>query len=72
MKFRVFWDVLPCSQVDADQRIRCVLPPSETSVNINLTTVQYIPEDSKLHVSYAVMVLCNKGRRLAIEQGLRP
>jgi hypothetical protein len=34
MKFRVFWDVLLCSQVDVD---------------IYVTTWQYIPEDSKLH-----------------------
>jgi hypothetical protein len=34
MKFRVFWDVLPCSQVDVD---------------IYLTTQQYIPHDSDLH-----------------------
>jgi hypothetical protein len=35
MKFRVFWDILPCSQIDDD---------------LNLTTRQYIPEDSELHV----------------------
>jgi hypothetical protein len=29
MKFRIFWDILPCSQID-------------------LTTQQYIPEDSEL------------------------
>jgi hypothetical protein len=105
VKFRVFWDVLPCSQVDIERRFRGSMhytslfyygqPPichwptsslivthsplvspvhldsyitcspsargslialmmeavltSETSVNIYLTTRQYIPEDSKLH-----------------------
>jgi hypothetical protein len=33
MKFRVFWDITPCSQIDVD---------------IYLTTQQYIPEDSEL------------------------
>jgi hypothetical protein len=60
MKFRVFWDELPCSQVYVDRRFRCVyclhqvalmieaVCTSETSVNIYLTTRQFIPEDSKL------------------------
>jgi hypothetical protein len=57
VKFRVFWDVLPCSQVD-DKRFRrayCFHHQDggsthlETSVNINLTTRQYISEDSKQH-----------------------
>jgi hypothetical protein len=61
MKFRVFWDVAPCSKVDVDRRFRgahClhhqgvlmmeVALISETSANINLTTRRYIPEDSKL------------------------
>jgi hypothetical protein len=61
MKFRVFWDVAPCSQVDVDRRFRgayCLhhqgvalimeaVCTSETSININLTTRHYIPEDSK-------------------------
>jgi hypothetical protein len=34
MKFIVFWDILPCSQVDVD--------------DIYLTTRHYIPEDSKI------------------------
>jgi hypothetical protein len=58
MKFTVFWDVAPCSQVDFDRRFRdayCfrhqvmkALRTSETSVNINYTW-RYIPEDSKVH-----------------------
>jgi hypothetical protein len=61
MKFRVFWNVLPCSQVDFDQRFRDVyclhhqgalmmeaVRISEMLVSINLTTGQYIPEGSKL------------------------
>jgi hypothetical protein len=52
MKFRVFWDVAPCSQVDVDQRFIAlmmeVVLTSETSVNINFSTRRYIPEDSKL------------------------
>jgi hypothetical protein len=67
LKFRVFWDILPRSQIDVDRRFRgaCCLAPlkrpifralmmeaactSETSVDIDLTTRQYIPEDSELH-----------------------
>jgi hypothetical protein len=54
MKFRVLWDVAPCSQDDVDRRL-CVIAlmmvagrTSESSVNINLITGRYIPEDSKL------------------------
>jgi hypothetical protein len=59
MKFRILWDVLPCSQVDVDRRFRgayCLhhqrdaARTSETSVYIYLTTWQYIPEDSKLQL----------------------
>jgi hypothetical protein len=49
IKFRVFWDVLPCSQVDIDRGAYCLHHQGETSVNIYLNTQQYIPEDSKLH-----------------------
>jgi hypothetical protein len=42
MEFRIFWDVLPCSQVDADQHFR----------GIYLTTQQYIPEHSKLRTRH--------------------
>jgi hypothetical protein len=62
MNFRVFWDILPSSQVDVDRRFRgayCLhhqgdewmmgtVRTSETSVNVYLTTLQYIPEDSGL------------------------
>jgi hypothetical protein len=44
LKFTVFWDVLPCSQIDVDRRFRvayCLQHQSdETSVNIYLTTRQ--------------------------------
>jgi hypothetical protein len=59
------WDTLPCTQDDVEQRsigVYCLhhqgsllvlmmeaVRTSETLVNINLTTRQYIPEDSKLH-----------------------
>jgi hypothetical protein len=49
MKFRVLWDVLSCSQVDVDRLVALMMQAvctSETSVNINLTTGQYIPEDN--------------------------
>jgi hypothetical protein len=60
LKFRVFWDILPCSQIDVDRRLRSACcfhhqeiialmmeaaHTSETSVNIYLATSQYIPED---------------------------
>jgi hypothetical protein len=52
MKFRVFWDVLPCSQVDVDRQLITLMKEavctSGTSVSIYLTTWQYIPEDTKL------------------------
>jgi hypothetical protein len=41
MKFSVFWDVLPCSQVLIALMMEAVRT-SETLVNINLTTRQYI------------------------------
>jgi hypothetical protein len=40
MKFRVFWDILPCSQAART---------SEMSVGIDLTTWQYIPEYTELN-----------------------
>jgi hypothetical protein len=53
MKFRVFWDVAPCSPVKVDRRFIALMMEavrtSETSVNFNVTTLHYIPEDSKLH-----------------------
>jgi hypothetical protein len=58
LKFRVFWDVAPCSHVEADRRFRgayCVLRlaallmeavcTSETSVSFNVTIRHQIPED---------------------------
>jgi hypothetical protein len=47
MKFRVFRDVLLCSQVAL---MMGAVRTSETLVNINLTARQYIPEDSKLYI----------------------
>jgi hypothetical protein len=58
MKFRVFWDILLCSHRDVDGRFRgaCCLHhqaddrrTSETSVDISVTTRQYIPGDSELN-----------------------
>jgi hypothetical protein len=50
LKFRVFWDVAPCSHIEVDRRFRgayCLMVAvctSETSVNINVTTWRYIPQ----------------------------
>jgi hypothetical protein len=62
MKFRVFWDVAPCSHVEVYRHFRgayCLhlygtlkmeaVCTSKTSVNFNVTTWRYIPENSKLH-----------------------
>jgi hypothetical protein len=62
MKFRVVWDVPPCSNAEVDRRFRrayCLhhqgalmmeaVRTSETSANFNVTTWRYIPDDSKLH-----------------------
>jgi hypothetical protein len=51
MKFRVFWDVAPCSHVEVDRRFIALMMEavrtSETSVNFNLNhTALHIPEDS--------------------------
>jgi hypothetical protein len=59
MKFRVIWDLAPCSHVAADRRFRGVfflehhgddeaVRTSEMSVNFNGTPRHYIPEHSKL------------------------
>jgi hypothetical protein len=37
MKFRVFWEVAPCSHVEVDRRF-----------SFKVTTRRYVPEDSKL------------------------
>jgi hypothetical protein len=60
MKFRVLWDVAPCSHIEVDQRFRgayCLHHQgtlmeagctSEMSVHFNVTTRRYIPQNSKL------------------------
>jgi hypothetical protein len=60
-KFRIFWDIAPCvtlkltnfSEVRTASIIIVLMMEavhtSETSVNFNMTTWRYIPEDSKLH-----------------------
>jgi hypothetical protein len=63
MKFRVFWDVSPRIHVEVNRRFSgayCLhhqvammieeVRTSETSVNFNVATRRYIPEDSKLHL----------------------
>jgi hypothetical protein len=65
MKFRVFWDVVPCSHVEDDGRFRGAywalislimeaVCTSETSVTFSVSMRRYIPEDSKLHTSNSV------------------
>jgi hypothetical protein len=77
MKFRVFWDVVPCSHVEVDRLfggaialMMEALHTSETSVNFNVTTRRYIAEDSKLRTrrrknlkSHTVMNLLNLASR---------
>jgi hypothetical protein len=53
MKYRVFWDVVPCCH-EVDRRFRGILMmaavrTSKTSVHFYLTTRSYMPENSKLH-----------------------
>jgi hypothetical protein len=47
MKFRFFWDVVPCSHVEVVFIIRALMMEavctSEMSVNFNVTTWRYIP-----------------------------
>jgi hypothetical protein len=45
MKFRVFWDVAPCSLI---AKMMEAVSTSETSVHSNETIRRYNPEDSKL------------------------
>jgi hypothetical protein len=44
VKFRVFWDVAPCSHIEVDRRFRALMMEavrtSETSVNFNVATRQ--------------------------------
>jgi hypothetical protein len=47
MKFRVFWNVAPCSLVVLMME---AVRTSEMSVYSNETTWSYIPEDSKLNI----------------------
>jgi hypothetical protein len=53
VKIRVFWDVAPCSHIEVDRRFRALMMEAvrtyETSVNFNVTTRQYIPEDNSEH-----------------------
>jgi hypothetical protein len=59
MKFRVF-----CSHIDIDVVLMEAVRTSETSVNIYLTTRQYISEDSKLLIIVVWQLnpcLCNNG-----------
>jgi hypothetical protein len=43
------WDVAPCSHVEVDRRFRGVYASIIRTINFNVTTRRYIPEDSKLH-----------------------
>jgi hypothetical protein len=53
MKFRVFWDAAPCNHIEVVRSFIALMMDevhtSETSVNFNVTTRPYIPEDSKLN-----------------------
>jgi hypothetical protein len=49
MKLRIFWDVLPCSSLDVVALMMEAARTSVTSVDIQLRTRQYIPEDSELN-----------------------
>jgi hypothetical protein len=57
MKFRVFWDLAPCSHVEVDRRPASIIIAllmeavctSETLVNFNVNSRRCIPEYSKLH-----------------------
>jgi hypothetical protein len=54
MKFRVVWNVTLCSHVEVELDLFVALMmealrTSETSVNFNVITRHYIPEDSKLY-----------------------
>jgi hypothetical protein len=48
MKFRVFWDVLAMIALMTE-----AAHTSETSVDIQLRTRQYIPGDSELHIRHS-------------------
>jgi hypothetical protein len=46
MKFKVFWDVAPCSLTFMDLMMKAV-HTSETSVHFNVTSRRYNTEDAK-------------------------
>jgi hypothetical protein len=62
MKFRVFWDVLIALMMEAART-------SETSVDIDLRTRQYIPEDSELVLNVAVILFPYIFTRLLTDPG---
>jgi hypothetical protein len=71
MKFRIFWDVAPCSHVEVDRRYIALMMEavrtSETSVNFNETTRRYIPEDSKLHFGSYLTACIHMKRKYFIQ-----
>jgi hypothetical protein len=56
LKFRVFWDIAPCSDVEVVQIAQMMeaVCTSETSVDFNVTTRRYIPEGSNQGFLYLV------------------
>jgi hypothetical protein len=62
MKFRVFWDALPCSQIDVDLMVEAART-SEISVDIVLRTQQDIPEDSELQLQKLPMPGVHRGKQ---------
>jgi hypothetical protein len=50
------WEILPCSQIDVNRRLIVLMMEAartyETSVDIDLTTWRYIPEDSELQFNF--------------------
>jgi hypothetical protein len=57
MKFRVLRDVAPRDEIAL---IMEAVRTSETSVNFNVTTRHYIPEDSKLNLNIIWQGVCSK------------
>jgi hypothetical protein len=85
MKFRVFWDAAPCSHVEVDRHFRgayCLrhqsdrlddgVRTSETSVNFNVTTLRYVPEDSKLHTRCRENLKSQTYKTVSKEHNSRP
>jgi hypothetical protein len=58
MKFRFFWDILQCSQIDVDRRFRgaCFHPQGDSTTRDNM------PEGSELNV----LNLCNLSQKFII------